>query len=383
VEAQALGAPALIGLFDRAEGAALRRAVERADSSAHWSTSILEAQDQLSELRPRCIFVEGEPVELLMTTAWLRDQPLLFSTPVIAIVSELRDESFVRAYRNGADDVIVRSNVAGVTRRLANLRDFDPSARPPISRGQVLISHQDDDHRRLLGRVLRQASFDVRFAADSGEIVEAMASEEAPVLVVASDEVLPVSEIQPVRRSANAFKTPFVVVTAAASTRTMLHDTLERVATISESAPNDHLLFLANDLLTGGSRHMRESPRYLFDTICSFRADDTSSPDHGLTYNVSETGIYVRTFDPPPKDTIVRLELTPPGSTETVELRGTIIWTAMPGKGTRATPPGFGVHIETLSSPARDLELYQEAYRALGELPNRVAVTRIPKNRRR
>jgi CheY-like chemotaxis protein len=378
VAARAFGTPALIGTFDREEEAVLLRAVEGADSGAHLSRSILDSQDELSELRPKCIFVDGDGAELAETTSWLREHPVLFSTPVIAMVSDLCDSSFVRAYRNGADDVIVRSNVGGVTRRIANLQEFDPSARPPVSRGRVLISHQADEHRRLLGRVLRQASFDVHFAVDSDEIVDAMASDTAPQLVVVSDALLPVSEIDQVRRTANAPRTPFVVVAATASTRIVLDATLERVATISETAPHDHLLFLANDLLTDGCRQLRKSPRYLFDTICSFRPEDVSSPEYGVTYNVSEAGIYVRTLDPPPKNTTLWVGLRPPGTKATVHLRGTLVWVAMPGKGAGATPPGFGLHIEADRSPAHDLKLYRDAYYALAALPNQLAVSWRP-----
>jgi len=294
------------------------------------------------------------------------------------MVSDLRDSSFVRAYRNGADDVIVRSNVDGVTRRIANLQQFDPSARPPIERGRVLISHQADEQRRRIGRVLRQAGFDVHFAVDADEVVAAMASEVALQLVVVSDELLPVSKIAQARRAASAPRTPFVVVAAAASNRIMLDSRLGHVATISESAPHDHLLFLANDLLRCGRRQARDSPRYLFDTICSFRSEGAFSPEHGLTYNVSETGIYVRTLDPPPKNTALWFELRPPGTTATVHLRGTLVWVAMPGRGARATPPGFGLHIEAASSAARDLEVYRQAYRTLAEVPNQLAVSWLP-----
>ena len=313
-----------------------------------------------------------------MTTAWIREHPLLFATPVIAMVSDLRDGSFVQAYRDGADDVIVRSNVGGVTRRMANLQQFDPSARPPISRGRVLISHQADEQRRLLGRVLRQASFDVRFATNSDEIVEAMASETAPELVVVSDELLPISKIDQARRTANAAKTPFVVVTASTSTRIILDAIVEKVATISETAPHDHLLFLANDLLRDGCRRMRKSPRYLFDTICSFRPEGAFSPEYGLTYNMSELGVYVRTLDPPSKDRALWLELRPPGKTATVHLRGALVWVAMPDGGARGRPPGFGLRIEADSSPARDLELYREAYHTLATVPNQLAMSWRP-----
>jgi CheY-like chemotaxis protein len=372
------GTTALIGAFDPREGAILRNAVERADAGAHFSACVLDAAEKLSELRPKCIFVDGDEQELARTTAWVREHPVLFSTQVIAMVSDLRDSSFVQAYRNGADDVIMRSNLGGVTRRLANLQDFDPCVRPPISKGRVLISHETDEHRRRFGRVLRQAGFDVHFALDADEIVAEMTSESAPQLVVVSDELLPVHRIREVRRLASAPRAPFVVVATAASTRILMDSGLERVAMISECAPHDHLLFLANDLLRGGRRQVRNSPRYLFDTICSFRSEGAFSPEHGLTYNLSETGIYVRTLDPPPKASALWLEVRPPGTTATVHLRGTLVWVAMPGRSARGTPPGFGLRIEVDKSPASDLEAYRQGCLTLADLPSKLALSWLP-----
>jgi len=356
----------------------LRGAVERADSGVYVSSTILGSQDDLAELRPKCIFVDGETEELATTTTWIREDPFLFATPVIAMVSDLRDASFVQAYRKGADDVILRSNLGGVTRRIANLQDFDPTARPPVSRGRVVISHPVDEYRRLLGRVLRQACFDVHFAVDADEIITAMASEPGPDLVVVSNQLLPVANIERARRAANAPKTRFVVVSAAASTRIMLDAKFPHAATISEGAPHDHLLFVANDLLRDGCRQVRQSPRYLFDTICSFRTEGEFSPEYGLTYNMSQTGIYVRTLDPPPKNTTLWLELRPPGTTATVHLRGTLVWVATPGASSRATPPGFGLQIDAHASPARDLKFYRDSYNTLAQVPNQIALSWRP-----
>jgi CheY-like chemotaxis protein len=369
---------AVIGSFDPREAGILEKAAARANGEARFFPAITDCEEALSALRPNCVLVDGSGTTLARTTTWIREQPSLFSTQVVAMVSDLRDSSFVQAYRNGADDVILRTNLGGVTRRLANLHRFDPSHRAPIERGCVLISHETDEHRRRFGRVLRQAGFDVQFALDVDEIMSALASEVPPELVVVSDEVLPVHKIREVRRLANAPGTPLVIVATASSTRIMIESGLERVATISECAPHDHLLFLANDLLRSGRRQARNSPRYLFDTLCSFRLEGAFSAEHGLTYNLSETGIYVRTLDPPPKNSALWLELRPPGTTATVHLRGKLVWVAMPGRGSRGTPPGFGLRIEPDKSPADDLKIYRSAYYTLAELPSRLALSWLP-----
>lgn len=369
---------AMIGVFGPVAGTAFRNAARRADADALVLSSTSEWREALTSFSPTCVFVDCDRWDLAATTSWMREQPHLFSTQVIAVVSELRDGSFVESYRGGADDVVVRTNMGGITRRIANLQGFDPSRRPPVDRGLVLVSHPNDDQRRRLGRVLRQAGFDVRFGSDSGEVSLALKSEHPPELVVVSNELMPVAEIARARRAANACRAPFVVVATSSSTRIVLDPRVESVATISESAPQDHLLFLANDLLRGQSKRTRKSIRYLFDTICSFRAEGEFTPEYGLTYNLSESGIYVRTLDPPTRGTSLWLELRPPGTTRTVHLRGTLVRVARPGRHAQSAPPGFGLRIEEGASPSRDLEDYRNAYRTLAQVPHQLALSWLP-----
>ncbi len=89
-------------------------------------------------------------------------------------------------------------------------------------------------------------------------------------------------------------------------------------------------------------RQGRQSPRYLYDTICSFRTEGEFSPEYGLTYNMSQTGIYVRTLDPPPKNATLWLELRPSGTT-TVHLRHPQFGSRRQGACSRATPPVLGL----------------------------------------
>jgi hypothetical protein len=111
----------------------------------------------------------------------------------------------------------------------------------------------------------------------------------------------------------------------------MLYAKFPHAATASENAPHDHLLFLANDLLQDGCRRA-------------------------------------------PKNTTLWLELRPPGTTATVQLRGTLVWVATPGACSRATPPGFGLQIDANASPVRDLKPYRDAYSTLAQIRNQIAL---------
>ena len=372
-----LVAAALIGTFDETEKAILRNAFERGGAIVVTSPSIDIVKRELSEIQPKCVCVNAEEPELTSTVAWIREHESIYSTPVIALVSDLRDRLFVQAYRDGADDVIVRSNDGGVTRRIANLSRFDPMVRPPVMQGPVLVGHSGDEDRRSIGRVLRQAGFKVIFATDLKEVTEALDRLSRPKIVVASEDIVPSSSIDDLRKRVPALRhpLPFILVTSDADTRTTLNPTLESVAIVSATAPPDHLLFLANDLLGGNRIQGRQSLRFLFDTICSFRSEGEFEREYGLTYNISEHGIYVRTLDPPPKAARLWIELRPPGTASTVQLRGKLVWKAMLDTGPRATPPGFGLQIDTCDSLPSDLAIYRNAYYTRASRPNEVEIS--------
>jgi hypothetical protein len=77
--------------------------------------------------------------------------------------------------------------------------------------------------------------------------------------------------------------------------------------------------------------------------VASFRRAGHEHSTHGITYNVSGEGLYVRTLVPLPIATPVWLELRPPGSDEFVQLEMTVVWTRRFGPSAGATAPaGFG-----------------------------------------
>jgi hypothetical protein len=136
----------------------------------------------------------------------------------------------------------------------------------------------------------------------------------------------------------------------------------------SESAPLDNLLFLANEVTRAGFSEMRRSPRMLFSSLATFRNAGDMVPVHGLVYNISKNGLYVRSLDPPPRESPIWLEMRPPKSKEAVHLRATVMWVLRVGSAALPAPPGFGVRIEAGQCPPEDLARYELSYDKMSEL---------------
>lgn len=353
----------------------VRLAAMRGRAEPVFARNVEEAQASLGEAGrpvPRCILLDGAAPGAEGFIGWIRGEARLFSVPVVFLVPVLDEGAFCEAHAFGADDVVVSRDHEGITRRLLNLVEFDPEARPPLTQGLALVAHGDLQRRRVLGRILRQAGFDVSFAADGPELVRVAGSGGPPALVVASQQLGAIGLVAETRRAAGDADVPFVILGSARDLRDLGRDAdaIGRVAVTSELAPPDNLLFLANELMRPDVKNVRASARLLFGTLCAFRPEGELVPAYGLTYNLGREGMYVRTLDAPAPGSDVWLELRPPRATRAVHLTARVVWrrgltTAAGG----AAPPGFGARILAEACGTKSLQAYHEGYERLRAEP--------------
>ena len=160
-------------------------AAERGGCTATIVANVQEACRELSDSAPQAIFIDHQQ-NIAAFVAWVRGQAHLFTVPVIVMVPAADETRFHSAHCAGADDAIVNTDLGAITRRLANLTAFDPARRPEVTQGECLIASAHEGRRRVLGRIARQAGFDVLFAMDTNEL-EARGSKVA--LIVAESDL--------------------------------------------------------------------------------------------------------------------------------------------------------------------------------------------------
>jgi hypothetical protein len=98
----------------------------------------------------------------------------------------------------------------------------------------------------------------------------------------------------------------------------------------------------------------------------AFRAAGRDQDDFGYSYNISESGIYVRTLAAPDESS-VWLELRPPRTDFLIRLEGEVRWRHRFGPASGATvPPGFGVKISDATRSS--LEAWQRGNSAFAEM---------------
>lgn len=306
-----------------------------------------------------CIFVsKAELLEPIST--WVRDRARFFSVAVVALVTHPSDNTFRAAYAAGADDALVHGDLGGITRRLANL-ESRPKQRPPVNQGLAAIAFPDIARRRVLGRTLRQAGFDVGYAASMDELRALSESATPPTLLVTHPGFPPDgghAAIEAVREILGKPRLAGLVMPAtdeeAAGART---------ETGTEEA--GRLLFFAEEAMRADARDMRASTRMLHYGMCAFREAGSLFPTFGLTHNISRQGLYVRTMDPPRPGSDLWFEMRAPELEVTVHLRGKVVWRREPKVMGGTAPPGFGLRIDAEACPQGDLKAYESGYEQL------------------
>jgi len=339
----------------------IRDAIERAADDAIFMSTTNSLAEVLASETPRCVVADSLS-EVREINRVLRGNAACFGVPLIVMSDQISDRVMLEKHALGADDVVAMHELGGLTRRLAALSTFDPTARTALFQGSCLLAHPDQYRRQVFGRVLRQAGFDVSFAA-SGDEALGVAERSPPKVLVVSDTLPPGGGRRALSRLSEDWVGPMpaVLLTTGRQSGSLTH---HQWPIVPEDAPPDDLLFVVNELLRPRELlESRASRRLLYATMCSFRAAGDIEVRMGLTYNVSREGLYVRTFDVPNTKGVAWLELRPPGSTKACHLRGEIMWTRTLATGARgAAPPGFGVRLLPDQCPPLDNAAYIERY---------------------
>jgi DNA-binding response OmpR family regulator len=350
----------VFGKFQRAERTTLEGAAAESAFELAWADSIGDALDWLEAHAPGCILVDARRRDA--QTLSLEARLAHAQAPLIALGPNADDLTFADVFNWGGDDLVRLGDEHGLATRLRALprEPAEPAAR---ARGRVVVADPERARRIVLGRVLSNAGYDVSFATNAEDVLDAVRQGDVE-LVIASSEASSEwpSAIRRVRDEGGSASR--WIVTAPPRTIGKQREALAGLdVTVADGyAPAENMLFMANELRSGARQNQRASQRLLYGTTVAFREAGRDADDFGCSYNVSEGGLYVRTLAPPEAES-VWLELTPPRSERRVRLVGKVVWRRRFGPNDRATvPAGFGAQI--VDGASLDLKAWRAGYQA-------------------
>jgi DNA-binding response OmpR family regulator len=346
------------GKFRRGELVRLQVVAHHALLELHHA-STTEALSEALACSPMAVLIDSAAPDVDRAYSLVRSHPEGRYVPVLSVYSELDDLSFAGVFNAGGDDAVNLWHVRPLLARLRRVRNTS-GAVAPSPRGVAVVVDADTDRRLARARALHNAGFEAQFAANLDDAVERLARGGA-VLALFDRELLGATEA--LRASARhhpgvihiLFSPPQALAADSAQLRT-----LANVAVTDGYAPAENVVFLANELLGPSVSNQRRTRRVLYGTMVAFRSEGRRLDDFGYTYNLSASGLYVRTLAPPDDD-LVWLELKPPRSERLVHLEGRVAWRRPFGRVENATvPPGFGVQL--VDATERNMTAWLDGY---------------------
>lgn len=121
---------------------------------------------------------------------------------------------------------------------------------------------------------------------------------------------------------------------------------------LHKSTPFEQLLFRVNNLLFPSTDNLRGDYRVAVSVPVQFKIGDGVS--YGTTYNLSISGVYVRTHEPVVPGAVVEMAIGLPTAREMIRLHAEVVHSAAPRevRGT-AYPAGFGARFFEVTPLAR------------------------------
>ena len=380
-----------------------RRIQEGAASLSVPSVVVSQCDQLVSELGntdPVAILLRMDSPGAAQACAQVRAHAGFAQVPIFGVTSDRYDLAFTEIFGWGGDDVIGTASPHPLVRRLRALLPAPmstvprPSGQmaaapssghmpvsrpsgtmaavvPPPSQGAAIIAGPDRTWRTVMGRALYNGGFAVRFVATTTDLAEECLAESVRIVIAADDLVDPTeggagAALLAARERGS--KAAWVLVAPpkrmAAANAVALK--AGRASVLDGFAPPENVLFVANEILSARGVDQRGSARLLYGTSVSFRAAGRDEDEIGFSYNVSATGVYVRTLAPLEPRAEVWLEMWPPRSERRVRLGGVVAWRRPFGpRGGATVPAGFGVQIK--DGLSGDLERWRTGYEAFAE----------------
>lgn len=334
-----------------------RRANEAAGTLFEVVHANLDTVEQAAFASPLAIVFDLADPATKGAVLRVRSHPDLATVPILGFAPHLDEVLFQEIFWWGMDDVVSGGATRGLTTRLRALasRTTPPSLR---SGGVAVIEGEDRGFRVRMARVFANTRHPVRFALTPEDaLAEAAADHVAVVISAVPDDVEGPLTVLSARE--RGLEVPWLVGTTPRDEVRLRKrlEGIEHAGVFDTYAPPENALFHANELCRPGGVESRRATRVLYGAVARFRAAGGTEDDLALTYNVSTSGLYVRTLAPLPQGSDAWIELLPPRTERPVRLHARVVWVRPFGPSHSAVmPAGMGLQ---LLGEGPDVELYR------------------------
>src|SRR5512145_2667495 len=158
-----------VGAFSQSERNRVTLIGAESGFEIHFASDPHEATGWLEQNAVEALLLDGESTEAELFALERRAASRYATLPLLSLTKSVTDLCFVEAFSWGADDVVARLDGAPLRGRLRHLPKV-PLKLPESTRGAALVAETDRNRRILIGRVLRNAGYDVMFAVEQDDL---------------------------------------------------------------------------------------------------------------------------------------------------------------------------------------------------------------------
>jgi DNA-binding response OmpR family regulator len=337
------------GPFDPADDS-LAAAAKAVSAELRYAITVADIGLAQLQKRPDALLLRLDTENLDEFTSALHTHPKLEGVPVLAILPRLTQTAAVRASSLGADDFLALDDVPSLVASKLVAATKEAAERPRRQQCKVLIADASAMHGRVLSRLLTQAGFEVKHVSNGADALTELGEPRGYGLVVLDlglPDCDPKSFVGDVQAKLGDVTPPAIAMIHAGvpAPRALAAAMGGFRHTHDKRRPPDELVFLAHEASVTDHAKLRASPRLLCAVLVGFRREG-GRWEYGLSHNLSLSGLYVRTIDPPPPQSIIDLEFTPPGTESPVTARGQVMWRKdFSARAVRASPTGMGLKL--------------------------------------
>jgi CheY-like chemotaxis protein len=329
----------------------LAAAARAADGEVTTVATVGDLLEAAQRLRPEVVLLDLETLrrdELIDAIA----SPGLASAAVLAVLSEVTLDTALRAAGVGAHDFLVAAELASQGSAYLTAASVPPTGGAPTQQRRVMLADATDGRAHWLSFLLLRAGFEVVRVSDREEglrILEESQGDAAIDLVVIDFGLQRCDPASFLALAAERMAVPPPPGIAMLEPDTPPETAAAALASgyrhlYHTRRPPDELVFLANESTMLDHGRLRAAARFPCAALVRFR--EAGGPwRHGLSYNVSVSGLYVRTILPPPGDTVVDVEIAPT-SGGVIAARARVAWQRpFALRANRSVPTGMGLKL--------------------------------------
>ncbi|MHB8875172.1 MAG: response regulator [Myxococcaceae bacterium] len=295
----------------------------------------------------------------------LRALKELARVPLVAF-GQATLEEIRRTFVAGADDHLGRPlDSVWLGAKLTVMRDAArlPPVHPPLKSAQrVLVADDDLFFRQRMRDVLEAGGYQVVEASSGLEVMQLLDDPKTgrPDLVVIDVFMPGLGGLELVRniRSTQAWASVPIIVVSGVRNDPALRTELFRLGILDfvdkYAVTIDGVLPIVEEYLKPGGAKRRSAPRASHFALCEFRRQANEGWQLGFVYNVSTSGVFIRTLTPPPLGATVdaRMDLGPAASHVLTKARVAWVNELRPEAG--GQPCGMGLAFGELPASARN-----------------------------